>query len=473
MRGCWVAEAVWITHAGGVGQVIAELMTDGVSRLDLRECDHNRFEPHALSPAYIATRAAQQYREVYDIIHPLQPLEQPRPLRVSPWYARQLALGAVCLESRGWERPQWYAANAPLLEDPDGQAQPARTGWAARFWSPISGAEHRATRAGVALFDMTSLGKVEVWGPGALGFLQRLTTNQVERPVGTITYTPMVDEAGGIVSDITVTRLAGDHFHLGTNGPLDLAWLRRHAPTDDSVMVREITAERCCLGVWGPRARELLAMLTVADLSNAAFPYLTAQHIWVGEVPVLAQRLSYVGELGWELYTAPDHGLRLWDLLWEAGRPLGLIAGGRGAFDSLRLEKGYRLWGVDMHTEFTPDEAGLGFAVKLDKGEFIGRAALTRQRAEGLARRLCCLVLTDPTAVVLGKEPVLDGDRVLGYVTSANYGYSVDESLAYCYLPLDAAAVDTPVAIEYFGRRHAATVAGEPRFDPRNRRLRG
>ena len=472
VRGLWVAEAVWITHAGGVGKVLAEWMTGGVPRIDLREGDLNRFEPPALSPAYVRTRGAQQYREVYDIIHPLQQLEQPRPLRLSPFYLRQEQLGAVFFESRGWERPQWYAANEALLSEYAADLPPPRTGWAARGWSPICGGEHLAARAQVALVDLCSLGKVVVSGPGALGFLQRLTTNQVERPIGSVTYTVMVDARGGIISDITVTRLRESRFQLGTNGPLDLAWLRRHRPADGSVAIDDVTSTRCCLGVWGPRARELVAPLSDADLSARAFPYLTARPLFIGEVPVLAQRVSYVGEPGWELYTTPDYGLRLWDRLWEAGQPLGVIAVGRGAVESLRLEKGYRLSGVDVHSEVNPYEAGLGFTVKLDKGEFIGRAALARTAEEGVARRLCCLAFDDPMAVALGKEPILDGRQVLGYVTSATYGYSVGQSLAYGYLPAAYTAAGTRVEIEYFGRRHRATVATEPRFDPGGRRLR-
>jgi glycine cleavage system aminomethyltransferase T len=259
---------------------------------------------------------------------------------------------------------------------------------------------------------------------------------------------------------------------VACNGPQDLAWLRQHQGDDERVFIHETTPGTCCVGVWGPRARDLVQSLSDDDLSNAAFPYLSARQIYVGEVPALALRVSYVGELGWEIYTSADYGLRLWDLLWQAGQPLGAIAGGRGAFDSLRLEKGYRLWGNDMHSEYTPYEAGIGFTVKLDKGDFIGREALLRLKEQGLARKLCCLVLDDPSTIVLGKEPILDGERVLGYVTSANYGYSVGQSIAYGYLPIDQASPGTAVAIEYFGQRHAATVAREPLYDAKGAQLR-
>jgi glycine cleavage system aminomethyltransferase T len=208
------------------------------------------------------------------------------------------------------------------------------------------------------------------------------------------------------------------------------------------------------------------------DYSNGAFPYLTAREVTIGEVTALALRISYVGELGWEVYTPTEFGLTLWDSLWEAGRPHGVVAAGGGAFDSLRLEKGYRLWGSDIHTDYNPYEAGIGFAVRMDKGDFLGRDALERVRDDGPERVLCCMTLDDPAAVVMGKEPLLDGDRVLGYVTSANYGYTVGESIVYGYLPLDYAAVGTSVQVMYFGVRYDATVVSEPRYDPSNARLR-
>jgi dimethylglycine oxidase len=489
VRGLWVAEAVWITHGGGVGQVMAEWLADTTPSLDLRECDLHRFEPHVHSRAYVRARGATQYDEVYDIIHPLQQMEQPRPLRVSPFYARQKELGAVFFEGRGWERPQWFATNEALLATADhrlpttDQASDAevsrrssvvgrRSGWAARFWSPISAAEHLATRERIALYDMTPLTRVEVGGRGALAFLQQLTSNQLDRPAGSVVYTCMLDERGGIRSDVTVARLDERRFQVACNGPQDLAWMRLHLPDDGSVHIYETTPGTCCVGVWGPRARDLVQPLTDADLSNTAFPYFSARQIYIGEVPALALRVSYVGELGWEIYTSADYGLRLWDLLWDAGRPLGVVAGGRGAFDSLRLEKGYRLWGSDMYAEHNPYEAGLGFTVKLDKGNFLGREALLRIKERGLARKLCCMTLDDPQAVVMGKEPILDGERALGYVTSTNYGYSVGTFIVYGYLPLAYATPGAQVEIEYFGARHRATVVKDPLYDPQGSKLK-
>ncbi|MGA5267653.1 GcvT family protein [Streptomyces lydicamycinicus] len=468
LRGFWLAEAVWVTHSAGVAKAVAEWMTDGRPATDIHECDLYRFEDAQRSPAYIADRGAQNFIEVYDVIHPLQPMEAPRPLRTSPFYPRQQELGAYFLEGGGWERPHWYEANAPLAE---GLRLPERDAWSARYWSPIAAAEARATREKVALYDMTPLRRLEVTGPGALAFLQRMTSNNLAKKPGAVTYTLLLDETGGIRSDLTVARLAPDRFQVGANSGADLDWLLRHAP-DEGVQVRDITSGTCCIGVWGPLARALVQPLTRDDFSHQAFGYFRARQTYLGHVPVTAMRLSYVGELGWELYTTADMGLRLWDTLWEAGQEHGVIAAGRSAFNSLRLEKGYRAWGHDMTTEHDPYEAGVGFAVRPAKGDFVGRAALEGMTEETVSRRLTCLTLDDPAAVVLGKEPVHVDGAPAGYVTSAAYGYTLGRGIAYAWLPAGAAAPGTPVHIEYFGEKIPATVAQEPLFDPQMERIR-
>jgi glycine cleavage system aminomethyltransferase T/glycine/D-amino acid oxidase-like deaminating enzyme len=471
VRGFWLAEAVWVTHALGVGRAMAEWIVDGGSTSDLHECDLNRFEAHQLSPSFIHDRGIQNYVEVYDIIHPLQPMEEPRPLRTSPFYEREQELGAYFLEGGGWERPHWYGVNETLL----GRYEvPARNAWAARFWHPIVGAEARATRDGVAMFDVTPLKRIAVEGPGAAAFLDRLTTNRVDRPVGTVVYSLLLDESGGVRSDLTIARLAPDRFQVGANGPLDLDELERRVADDPrgDVAVRDITSGTCCIGLWGPRARGVLSSVTDADLSNEVFGYFKAREIWVGSVPVTALRLSYVGELGWELYASADMGLRLWDMLWAAGREHGVIAAGRGAFGSLRLEKGYRFAGVDMTTEHDPYEAGLGFAVRMDKGDFVGRAALEGKTADTVERRLVPLLIDDPVAVVMGKEPVHVDGRPAGYVTSAGFGYTIGAAIAYAWLPASAATPGRRVTIRYFGEDVRATVAEEPLFDRGMERLR-
>jgi glycine cleavage system aminomethyltransferase T len=318
---------------------------------------------------------------------------------------------------------------------------------------------------------MTSLKKAEVTGPGALDFLQRLTTGQLDKPAGRVTYTLMLDGAAGIRSDVTVARLGEDQFQLGLNGPRDIEWMRRHVPQDGSVSVRDITPGTCCIGVWGPAARDVVQSLSEDDFSNEAFGFFNARQAYLREVPVTALRLSYVGELGWEIYTSADLGLRLWDLLWEAGWPYGVLAGGRGAFNALRVEKGYRAWGTDMTTEHDPYEAGLGFAVRPDKGDFVGREALLERKKAGPRRKLVCLVLDDPNVVVMGNEPVWS-DKAIGYVTSADFGYSLRQSIAYAWVMPEHAGVGNPLEIEYYGVRHPATVTEEPLFDPAMKKMR-
>lgn len=467
--GLWVAEAVWITHAAGVGKAVAEWMVDGQPATDVHECDINRFERIQHAPAYVQQRGCQNFIEVYDVIHPMQPKQEPRPLRVSPFYTRQVELGAYFLEANGWERPQWFEDNARRLR---GRTVPERGEWAGRYWSPIAGAEAQVTRERVALYDMTSLKRIEVSGPGALEFLQRISTNNLDKPPGRVTYTLLLNQDGGVRSDLTVARLAPDRFQVGVNSELDLDWMTRHLPADGTVQARDITPGTCCVGVWGPLARELVQPLTETDFSHEAFKFYHARQAYIEHVPVVALRLSYVGELGWELYTTADLGLQLWDTLWEAGQQFGVIAGGRGAFNSLRLEKGYRAWGTDVTTEHDPYEAGLGFAVRMDKGDFIGRSALVGKNAQNVRRKLTCLTMDEPTAVVCGKEPVYAGGEAVGYVTSAEYGYTIGASIAYAWLPATVAVPGTPVEVEYFGQRLSARVSEEPLFDPKMDRIR-
>lgn len=460
--GLWLAEAVWVTHSAGVARALAEWLVDGRPSVDLHECDSQRFEQAQRSPSYVDVRGRRAFVEVYDIVHPLDPVREPRPLRVSPFYARQVALGAHFTEGAGWERPLWYEANAGL-PTPE---LPERDAWAARHWSPVVAAEALATRERAGLFDLTPLTRLAVTGPGAAAFLQRMCSNHVDRPVGAVTYALLLDEGGGVRSDVTVARLGARAFQLGVNGALDLAWLRAHAP--DDVHVADITGGTCCVGVWGPAARDLLAPLTTLDLAHEAFRYFTARRTHLDVVPVTMLRVSYVGELGWEVYASAELGLRLWDTLWAAGEAVGAVAAGRGALASMRLEKGYRAWGADVTAQDDPYSAGLGFAVDLAHGDFLGRAAL---RPDG-PRALCALTVDDGRTVPLGGEPVLAGGVPVGHVTSAAYGYSVGAPIAHAWLPRELATPGTSVQIGYFDRRVAATVRAQPLFDPTGSRIR-
>ncbi|MBP8055989.1 MAG: FAD-dependent oxidoreductase [Chloroflexi bacterium] len=473
-KGLWSAIGIWVTHSGGAGKTIAELMTHGTTEWDIREASIDRFHRHHTTPNYVALRCAQQYREVYDILHPLQQMENPRNLRLSPYHERLVAQKGVFFENSGWEVAQWYEANEGLLAEFGGRV-PERTGWAAQNWSRIQGAEHLATRERVGLFNLTQFTKIEVSGPGALAFLNFMAANQVDQPVGKVVYTTLLNQAGGIKADLTITRTGETSFLVLTGaggGPQDVAWLRQHAPTDGSVMIEDVTSRYAAVGLWGPLAREVLARVTPDEVRNEAFPYFTSRPLTIDSIPVSALRLSYAGELGWEIYAPMEMGLRLWDVLWDAGQPSGLVAVGAGAFNSLRLEKGYRAWGSDIHTEYNPFEAGLGWAVRLKKGNFLGREALLKAREQGIQRQLCCLTLTEPGAVLLGKEPILVGEQVLGYVTSSDFGYSVGQHIVYGYLPVEYAVPGTPVEIQYFGERVAAAVREEPLYDRQMERLR-
>jgi glycine cleavage system T protein len=472
-RGLWLAQAIWVTHSAGCGRALAELMTHGDALLDLHECDPQRFDAHGTSTSYVRLRGAQGYREVYDVLHPRQQNEQARGLRTTPFYERQERLGAEFFESAGWERPQWYEANRELLT---GDEVLPHDEWAARFWSPIVQAEHRACRERAGIFDLTPFTKVEVKGPGALAFLQRLAANDVDKPAGVIVYTAMLSPRGGIMCDLTITRLGEDRFWVVTGGAVgrhDIAWMRRHLPGDGSVVFTELTSSLCCLGVWGPLARDLVGSRSDDDLSNEALAYMRAGTLHIGDVLCRALRVSYVGELGWEIYAPAEFGRGLWDTLFEAGAPLGAVACGGAAYDSLRLEKGYRLWGQDIDEEHDPYEAGLGWAVRLGKdADFIGRDAAAAIKERGVGRKLCCLVTDDPAVMLVGKEPILDGERAVGYVTSAGFGATLGESIAYGYLPVELSEPGTALAVHSARAEHRVTVVSDPRFDPEMARLK-
>ena len=467
VRGLWVAEAVWVTHGAGVGRAIADLILTGDCPLDLRELDVNRFAPYAAARSYVRERGAQQYREIYDVIHPRQPIARPRGLRRAPWYDKQVALGAFFFESNGWERARWYHANADLPAPPLGNQ---RDDWSARFWSPICAAEHRATREWAGLFDLATFTRIEVSGPGALAAMEHLSCGDIDRPTGRISYALLLNDRGGIESDVTVTRLAADRFLILTgsgSGPRDLAWIQRQTRELAGVEIRDVTSAWCGLGLWGPRARAILAPL-VEDpdaLSPRAFPPYRAQSLTVAGIPCLALRLSYVGEDGWELHAPTEYGGALWDALWTAGEAHGLVAVGGAAMDSLRLERGFRALGTDLRGEWTPFAAGLGFAVAKSRAGYIGHAALTAPGAREPTHRLCCLALDDPSMVAVGNEPILSGDQVIGYVTSAGFGHTVGASLALGYLPVAFADPGCRVAVEYFGQPYPATVVAEPLYD--------
>ena len=472
VRGFFVAAgfcAHGIAGAGGIGRQVASWIVDGEPELDLWKMDIRRFGAQYRSQPYTLARTTEVYATYYDIHYPNEERQAGRPLRVPPAYPRLAALGAAFGEKSGCERPNWFAVN----EDPTLERLRPR-GWAGEHWSTAIAAEALATRRAAGLFDESSFAKIEVTGPGACDFLQNLCANDIDVPVGQIVYTQMLNRRGGIEADFTVTRLAPERFFIVTGtavGNHDLAWIRKHLPADGSVEARDVTSSRACLGLWGPRARDILAGLTTDDLSVDAFPYLTAREITVGSVPVVALRVTYVGELGWELYPPAEYGAALWDALWDAGRPHGLVAAGYRAIDALRLEKGYRVWGSDITPDETPYEAGLGFAVSLDKGDFRGREPLVAAKSAGPRKRLRCLVLDDARSVCLGNEPVRIGGEIVGRVTSGGQGFAVERSIAYAYLP-PGVPLGSRGEIDVFGEWVGFEVVREPLWDPAGERIR-
>jgi glycine cleavage system T protein len=457
-----------IAGAGGVGKVIAEWVVHGEPELDVWKMDIRRFGRHYRSRGYARDRAYEVYATYYDIHYPNEERLAGRPLKTGPTYERLEALGASFGEKAGWERPNWFESNA------DAGLEPMRPrGWAGHHWSSAIPAEALATRQRAGLFDESSFAKIEVEGDDALRFLQRICTNDVDRPVGAIVYTQMLNRRGGIECDLTVTRLEEDRFRLITGtafGTHDLAWIRKQLGQTERVRVRDVTGALACFGLWGPAARAIVGPLTGSDLSNESFPYMTAREIVVGDAPCLAARVTYVGELGWELYPSTEFARPLWDTLVDAGSHHGLVPAGYRAIDSLRLEKGYRAWGSDITPEDTPLEAGLGFAIAPDK-DFLGREALERRRSEGVSRSLRTLVLADPNAMCLGNEPVFAGG-VVSRVTSGGIGYATGTSIALAYLSPELAEPGTALEVEVFGERVGSTVAAGPVYDPEGARIR-
>ena len=461
-----------IAGAGGIGKVMAEWILTGEPSLDVWHMDINRFGQQYRSPAYTLARTLENYRTYYDIPFPGRQRESARGLRRSPVYGWHRDHGAIFAEKAGWERVDYYEPNAEHA-----RSVPPPSGWAARGWSAAIAAEHLGTRERAGLFDETSFSKLEISGVDAAEFVERVCDNKVARAIGNITYTQALNSRGGIECDFTVTRIDDDVFSVVTGtafGTHDRAWLQRQARLmDASVRIVDVTGATCCFALWGPRARDILARLTPSDLSNEAFPFMTAQELTIGNVPARALRVTFVGELGWELYASSEYGPALWDTLVSAGKPHGLTVAGYRAIDSMRLEKGYRVWGSDLTSETTPYEAGLSFCVKLDKpGGFIGRDALAAAKQAGPTRRLRAIVLDDPTQVVIGSEPVRSGTEIVGRVTSGGPAYTVQASIALAYLPVEI-GVDSAVEIDLFGAWTTGTVRREPLFDPSGERVHG
>lgn len=467
VRGFFVAAgfcAHGLAGAGGIGKVIAEWIRAGEPQLDLWHMDIRRFGPQYRSPSYTLARTKENYETYYDIRYPGEERLAGRPLKMSSAYGWHAEHGAEFGEKSGWERVNWYESNAAA-----GDESLRPRGWAGMLWSPAIGAEHRACREAAALFDESSFAKIEIEGPGAAEFLESVCDNKVARKVGRITYTQMLNSRGGIECDVTITRLSEELFLMVTGtafGQHDSAHLRRHAPTDGSVRITDVTSRWATFALWGPKARDIAAPLTPSALDA---PFMSVTETVIGGVPVRALRVTFAGELGWEISCPAEYGLGLWKTLWEAGEPHGLVAGGYRAIDSLRLEKGYRVWGADITPDESPLQSGLGFCVRDDK-EFIGSEALAGREDE---QQLVCVTLAEPRALALGNEPVQIGGEVVGRVTSGGYGYTVQKSIAYAYVPAAQRKPGTAVEIDIFGKWVEGEIAAEPLYDPKSERVRG
>ncbi len=489
VKGLWSAAAVWVKEGPAVGKSMAEWMVLGESHIDLHSSDISRFHDHQRTRRHTKARAFEAFPKTYGIVHPAEQYASDRPIRISPMHARAEALGAVFYEAAGWERPQWYEANAPLVEHYGVGDRPHE--WDARWWSPIINAEHLAMREHAGIFDLSAFAIFDVAGPGALAGLQRIAARQMDVPVGRVVYTPVLGQGGGFKSDLTIMRLAEDRFRVvtgGAHGMADRKWFRDHLPADAPLV--DVTTAWTTIGLWGPRARDILAAATADDVSHEGFAFGTCRELEIGSQLALASRISYVGDLGWELYVPIEQGALLWDTLWEAGRPHSLTACGIGVYGTTgRLEKGYRAYGAELETEYTVVEAGMQ-AVRVKEQDFIGKDAHLRHREEDPAAILCTLTVDDHTSASgvrrypLGREPITlaDGTPLTdrkgrrSYVTSAGAGPSIGRHILLAYLPPEHAVEGSKaLRVEYMNERFPVTVdvvGPRPIFDPDNLRIR-
>jgi glycine cleavage system aminomethyltransferase T/glycine/D-amino acid oxidase-like deaminating enzyme len=491
--GLWSAAAVWIKEGPGVGRAVAEWMTSGRPEIDLSSSDIARFYPHQRTRAHIRARTSESFNKTYGIVHPGEQWESDRKQRLPPMYENELALGAVFVEAAGWERPMWYESNAGLLDEySDDQLMPREHEWDRRWWSPIINAEHLAMRDRAGIIDLSAFAIFDVVGAGALDTVQRTVVSQCDVGVGRVIYTPVLDEGGGFRSDLTLMRLAHDRFRVvtgGAHGMVDLKWFADRLPKDGTAAVVDLTSAYTTIGLWGPRARDILGSLTGDDVSNEGFGFGTCREIEIDSVCVLASRISYVGELGWELHVPIEQGLKLWELLHEAGRQYGAVPVGIGVYATTgRIEKGYRAFGYELDSERTIIEAGMA-RPRVKAADFVGKQAYLQQRDCAPEAVLCTLTVDDHFSAsgmkryMLGGEPILtrdggelvDGHGHRPYVTTAGSAPSLGKHLLLAYLPPAQAVVGTELAVSYMEELYPVTVGSADStslFDPANERTR-
>jgi 4-methylaminobutanoate oxidase (formaldehyde-forming) len=474
VRGFYVAAGLSLNGfggAGGIGRAIAEWITGGETELDLTAYRAWRFGRVHRDPVFAAEQAREAYRYYYRLRYPLDQDEWGRPKRISPLHSRLQDLGCVFGAKNGWERPDYFRPGEPWRR---AGADQRAFGWARPPWFERLRDEHEAFRERAGIIDLTSFGKIEVAGEGALPLLERVCDNRIDRAVGHVVYTQFLNERGGIVGDVTVTRLSEDRFRVTTGSAAvdaDLGWLRMHERVEDGpVELRDASEDLSVLGLWGPLARAVLASVTDSDVSNEAFPYLSTLELRVGPAPVFAQRISWVGELGWELWVEPRWAVAAWDRLMDAGRPHGLKPCGYRVLEGLRSERGYRAFGSDLTAGDTPDEAGLSFCVDASK-DFVGCRAILAAREVSPEKRLRTLLVGDRRELqIYGGEAVHVDGRVVGRVRSSAFGFTVGRTIAFAYLPADLG--DGTMGVEVFGDVVAAEVAADVLLDPEGKRVR-
>lgn len=508
VRNLWSAAAVWIKEGPGIAQLVAEWMTYGYPHMcDPHGSDISRFYPHEKTEWHINARCNEHFNKTYGIVHPREQWASQRGMRRSPFYAREEALGAVFFDARGWERPQWYESNAGLMEKYADACQPRQHEWDARWWSPITNAEHLAMRESVGMVDLTAFNEFDFQGPGACDFLNWVCVNNVDVAVGRSVYTPLLTPQGGFRGDLTIQRLGTDHFRVITgafDGGRDHYWFTKHmeqfnahhGPQGKWVSFNDMSGAICTIGVWGPNAAATMAKIatdhTTApyDVSQEGFPYGAVRDVLIDGVPCTMFRISYVGDNGWEIYTRMEHGLKLWDAIAAAGQEFGIIPVGIGVYALTgRIEKGYRLMGSELESEYNPVEAGLA-RPKVKSADFIGKEAYLSAREESPAAIMCTLSMDSqrcaegydrfPTG---GNEPILtlSGERILdrkgrvSRVTTAGAAPSLGKYLLMAYLPPEHAVVGTKLQMMYMNELYPVTVevAGStPLFDPTDARMK-
>jgi glycine cleavage system T protein len=455
-----------IAGAGGVGKEMAAWLLDGHPTMDLWEMDVRRFGTQYKSFSYTLARVVENYESYYDIRYPGDERKSGRPLRMSPAYAWHKSNGAVFGEKSGWERVNYYSSNENAKYE---YLRPA--GWAGKNWSTAIIAEALATREKIGLFDESSFSKIEITGEGATKFLEHLCANNINKGPGTVTYTQMLNERGGIESDITITQIDENKFRMISGTALnshDMSWLVNHLPDDGTVILKDVTTALCCFGVWGPLSREMLSRLTKQDLSTKEMPFLSMRKTKIGDFSVDIVRVTFVGELGYEIYADAENGSALWELLWKTGQQFGMLPCGYKAIDSLRAEKGYLYWGSDITSDESPLQAGLNFAVAKNKN-FLGKDAMIQREDK---KKLVTLILENHKAVVLGNEPLRVNGEVCGRITSGAFGAYLNSSIAFAYLPVTLSEEGIQGEVLVFGNWIPAKIVRGPLYDSKGLKVR-